>query len=50
MKNELTREAIGLEKGEHQKAVAVALKAIEMGMTIEDASKLSGLSMEKQLK
>jgi flagellar biosynthesis/type III secretory pathway protein FliH len=42
-------EAIGLEKGEHQKAVAVTLKAIKMGMSIEDASKLSGIS-EQQIK
>ena len=44
-------EAIGLEKGEaigeQKKAVSVALKALEMGMSIEDASKLSGLSGEQ---
>jgi len=44
-------EAIGIEKGEaigeHKKAVTVALKALEMGMTIEDASKLSGLTKEQ---
>jgi len=40
-------EAIGLEKGEHKKACSVALKALEMGMTIEDASKLSGLSIQQ---
>jgi predicted transposase/invertase (TIGR01784 family) len=44
-------EAIGLEEGEaigeQKKAVTVALKALEMGMSIEDASKLSGLSKEQ---
>ena len=40
-------EAIGLEKGEQKKAIAVSLKALEMGMSIEDASKLSGLSQEQ---
>jgi predicted transposase/invertase (TIGR01784 family) len=44
-------EVIGLEKGEaigeHKKAVTVALKALEMGMSIEDASKLSGLSKQQ---
>jgi len=44
-------EAIGIEKGEaigeHKKAVAVAMKALEMGMSIEDASKLSGLFREQ---
>ena len=39
-------EAIGLEKGEQKKALTVALRAIEMGMSIEDACKLSGLSIE----
>jgi predicted transposase YdaD len=40
-------EAIGLEKGEHKKAVTVALKALEMGMSVEDAGKLSGLSKQQ---
>jgi predicted transposase/invertase (TIGR01784 family) len=40
-------EAIGLEKGEHKKAITVALKALEMGMSVEDASKLSGLSKQQ---
>jgi predicted transposase/invertase (TIGR01784 family) len=44
-------EAIGLEKGEtigvQKKAEEVALKAIEMGMTIEEASILSGLSPDR---
>jgi len=44
-------EAIGMEKGEaigeQKKAITVALKALEMGMSIEDASKLSGLSKEQ---
>jgi predicted transposase/invertase (TIGR01784 family) len=44
-------EAIGLEKGkaigEQKKAGYVALKAIEMGMTVDDASKLSGLTIEQ---
>ena len=52
---ELKGEAIGLEKGkaegeatgEYKKAVAVALKALEKGMSIEDASDLSGLSKEQ---
>ena len=41
-------EAIGIEKGEaigeRKKAVTVALKALEMGLSIEAASQLSGLS------
>jgi predicted transposase/invertase (TIGR01784 family) len=44
-------EAIGLEKGEaigeHKKATTVALKALEKGMSIEDASELSGLSIQQ---
>jgi predicted transposase/invertase (TIGR01784 family) len=40
-------EAIGLEKGERKKAVTVALKALEMGMSIGKASQLSGLSEEE---
>ena len=44
-------EAIGMEKGkaigEREKAVTVALKALEMGLTIEAASQLSGLSKEE---
>jgi len=38
---------IGLEKGEHKKAVKVARKALEMGMSVEDACELSGLSKEQ---
>ena len=33
--------------GEHKKSVAVAMKALEMGMPIEDAIKLSSLSREE---
>jgi len=33
--------------GEQRKAVTVAIKALEMNMSIEDASKLSGLSKEQ---
>ena len=44
-------EVIGLEKGEaigeHKKACLVALKALEKGMTVEDASELSGLSIQQ---
>ena len=44
-------KTIGLEEGkaigEQKKAVAVALKAIEMGMSIEDASKLTGLTKQQ---
>jgi len=40
-------EAIGIEKGERRKAVTVAGKALEMGMSIEDASQLSGLPKEQ---
>jgi predicted transposase/invertase (TIGR01784 family) len=39
-------EAIGLEKGEQKKAITVALKALEMRLSIEDASKLSDLPKE----
>ncbi len=35
------------EEGEHNKAVEVALRTLEMGLTIEDASKLSGLPPEQ---
>ena len=37
----------GRAEGEHKKAVAVALQAIQMGLTVEDASKLSGLTVEQ---
>jgi predicted transposase YdaD len=40
-------EAIGLEKGELKKAITVARKALEMEMSAEDASKLSGLSIQQ---
>jgi hypothetical protein len=44
-------KAIGLEEGEaigwQKKAINVARKAIEMGMSIEDASNLSGLTFEQ---
>jgi predicted transposase YdaD len=40
-------EAIGREKGEQKKAITVALKALEMGMSIEDASRLSDLSKQQ---
>ena len=50
-KGEAIGEAKGLVKGEaigeHKKAVTVALKALEKGMSIEDASDLSGLSKEQ---
>ena len=41
------REAIGLEKGEHQKAVAAALKMIEDGVPVENISKYTGLPQEQ---
>jgi predicted transposase/invertase (TIGR01784 family) len=42
-------KAIGIGKaiGEHKKAVTVAKKALEMGMTVEDACKISGLSKKQ---
>jgi len=43
--NDAKREGEAI--GEHKKAVTVALKALEMGMSIEDASKLSGLSKQQ---
>ena len=40
-------EAIGLEKGEHKKAVAVAKKLLEKGMSIQDVSDTTGLTTEQ---
>ena len=40
-------EAKGLAEGEHKKAVAVARQAIQMGLAVEDASQLSGLTVEQ---
>ena len=44
-------EAIGLEKGEavgeQKKALIIALKALEMGMSIDDVSNLTGLSKQQ---
>jgi predicted transposase/invertase (TIGR01784 family) len=37
----------GIEKGEYKKAASIALKALEMGMSIEDTSKLTGLSEQQ---
>jgi predicted transposase/invertase (TIGR01784 family) len=37
----------GLEKGKAEGKIETALKALEMGITIEDASKLTGLSIQQ---
>ena len=40
-------EAIGLEKGENKKALAIALKMLQMDMPVEVVSKATGLSAQQ---
>jgi len=44
---QLEGEVRGEVRGEQKKAITVAIKALEMGLSVEDAGKLSGLSKEQ---